>query len=126
LLPSPSSYGYISKIIETSSKMFQRLYLAIVTDCYNQVTQKPLSTGVIVSHQTCGDMLRFNPHWHYTILEGGIDEKDSSYHIPIKDTSQLTEVFRNRVIKLFVQRGLLQKSFAQKLLGWKHSGFSII
>jgi len=30
-----------------------------------------------------------------------------------------------RVVQLFVQKGLLQKSFAQKLLGWKHSGFSV-
>ena len=60
-----------------------------------------------------------------SILEGGIDEKGSFHHIPIKDTSQLTEVFRKRVIKLFVEKGLLQKSFARKLLCWKHSGFSV-
>jgi len=70
-------------------------------------------------------MMRFNPHWHCIILEGGIDEKGFFHHIPIKDTSQLTEVFRKRVIQLFVEKGLLQKSFAQKLLGWKHSGFSV-
>ena len=70
-------------------------------------------------------MMRFNPHWHCIILEGGIDEKGSFHHIPIKDTFQLTEVFRRRVIQLFVEKGLLQKSFAMKLLGWKHSGFSV-
>ena len=70
-------------------------------------------------------MLRFNPHWHCIILEGGIDEEDSFHHIPIKDTSKLAEVFRRRVIKLFVEKDLLQKSFAMKLLGWKHSGVSV-
>jgi len=38
---------------------------------------------------------------------------------------KLAEVFRRRVIKLFVEKDLLQKSFAMKLLGWKHSGFSV-
>ena len=70
-------------------------------------------------------MLRFNSHWHCIILEGGIDEEGSFHHIPIKDTSQLIEVFRRRVIKLFVETGLLQKSFPMKLLSWKHSGFSV-
>jgi hypothetical protein len=40
-------------------------------------------------------------------LEGGIDEGGSFHHIPIKDTSPLAEVFRRRVLKLFVDRGLL-------------------
>jgi hypothetical protein len=70
-------------------------------------------------------MLRFNPHWHCIILEGGIDEEGPFHHIPIKDTSQLTGVFRRRVIKLFVDRGLLDRRFALKILSWKHSGFSV-
>ena len=102
-----------------------KIIFVIVTYFYKEVVHKPLRTGLIVSHQTFGDMLRFNPHWHCIILEGGIDEEGSFHHIPIKDTSQLTEVFRRRVMKLFVETGLLQKSFAMKLLSWKHSGFSV-
>ena len=46
------------------------------------------------------------------------------------DTAKLTEVFRRRVIKLFVDRGLLCRysaacSFALKILSWQHSGFSV-
>ncbi len=58
-------------------------------------------------------------------MEGGIDEAGSFHHIPIKDTASLTEVFRRRVIKLFVDRGLLDRRFALKILSWKHSGFSV-
>jgi hypothetical protein len=46
-------------------------------------------------------------------------------HIPIKDTSPLIDVFRRRVLKLFVDRGLLDPHFARKMLSWKHSGFSM-
>jgi hypothetical protein len=58
-------------------------------------------------------------------LEGGIDETGSFHHIPIKNAASLTEVFRRRVIKLFVNRGLLERRFALKILSWKHSGFSV-
>jgi hypothetical protein len=58
-------------------------------------------------------------------LEGGIDEAGSFHHIPIKDTSPLTEVFRRRVLKLFVDLDLLDPHFARKILSRKHSGFSV-
>ena len=69
--------------------------------------------------------MRWNPHFHCIVLEGGIDEAGSLHHIPIKNTARITEVFRNRVIKLFVDRGLLDRSFALKILSWQHSGFSV-
>ena len=43
----------------------------------------------------------------------------------IKNTAKLAEVFRGYVIKLFVDRGLLDRSFALKILSWHHSGFSV-
>jgi len=82
-------------------------------------------TGIIVSYQSFGDLLRFNPHYHGIVLEGGIDETGSFHHMPVKDTSLLTEVFRRRVLKLFVNRGLFDPHFARKILAWKHSGFSV-
>ena len=102
-----------------------KIIFSIINDYYNEVANTVVKTGVLVSYQTYGDMMRHNPHWHCIILEGGIDENGSFHHIPIKDTSQLTELFRRRVIQLFVQKGLLQKSFARRLLCWKHSGFSV-
>jgi hypothetical protein len=36
----------------------------------------------------------------------------------------MVEVFRRRVIKLLVDRELLNENFARNLLSWKHSGFS--
>ncbi len=69
--------------------------------------------------------MRWNPHYHCLVLEGGIDETGFIHHIPIKDTASFTEVFRRRVIKLFIDRGLLDRRFALKILSWKHSGFSV-
>ena len=35
------------------------------------------------------------------------------------------EVFRRRVVWLLVEKELLAEDFAIRLLGWKHSGFSV-
>ena len=69
--------------------------------------------------------MRFNSHHYCLVLEGGIDEADSFHHISIKDVASHTEVFRRQVIKLFVDRGLLDRRFSLKILSWKHSGFSV-
>jgi hypothetical protein len=37
----------------------------------------------------------------------------------------LIEVFRRGVLKLFVDRGMLDLHFACKILSWKHPGFSV-
>jgi len=102
-----------------------RIIFSIIQDFYNESAPAALKTASVVSYQSFGDLLRFNPHYHCLVLEGGIDEAGSFYHIPIKDTASLTEVFRRRVIKLFVDRGLLDRRFALKILSWKHSGFSV-
>jgi hypothetical protein len=67
--------------------------------------------------------MRLNPHFHCIVLEGGIDEKGSFHHIPIKDTARITEVLRRRVIKLFVDRGLLDHSFALKILSSRDGNY---
>ena len=36
----------------------------------------------------------------------------------------MTDLFRRRLIKLLVDRELLNEDFARNLLSWKHSGFS--
>ena len=40
-------------------------------------------------------------------------------------SQSMVEVFRRRLIKLLVQRELLNDDFARNLLSWSHSGFSI-
>jgi hypothetical protein len=102
-----------------------RIIFSIIHDFYSETVKTRIKTGVVVSYQSFGDLMRWNPHYHCLVLEGGIDERSSFHHIPIKDTSPLTEVFRRRILKLFVERGLLDSHFARKILSWKHSGFSV-
>ena len=108
------------------------IIFSIIYDYYTATAKTTVKTGVIVSYQSFGDLMRWNPHFHYIVLEGGIDEAGSFHHIilSIKDTAKLTEVFRRRVIKLFVDRELLCRysaacGFALKIPSWQHSGFSV-
>ena len=77
-----------------------RIIFSIIQDFYNESAPAALKTASVVSYQSFGDLVRWNP-------------------------ASLTEVFRRRVIKLFVDRGLLERRFALKILSWKHSGFSV-
>jgi hypothetical protein len=62
-----------------------RLISNILTKYYSAAAGKELDTGIVSAFQTYGDMLRFNPHWHCIVLEGGIDENGDFYHAPHLD-----------------------------------------
>ncbi len=104
---------------------FSKIIFSIINEYYNEASQTPLKTGAIISYQSFGDLMRANPHWHAIILEGGIDCYGKFHSIPIKNTSNLTQLFRRRVIRYFVNKKLLNEKFASNLLSWKHSGFSV-
>lgn len=86
---------------------------------------KKIDTGMILSYQTSGDFARWNPHWHALLIEGGFDEEGKFVYLPISSTRQMTELFRKLVIKHFQGKKLINDKFAQNLLSWKNSGFSI-
>ena len=58
-------------------------------------------------------------HEFYAMMGG------TFFYIPFSGLQSMVEVFRRRVIKLLVDRKLLNEDFAGNLLCWKHSGFSI-
>jgi len=47
-----------------------RLIYDILGEFYCAAAGRPLLTGIVVAHQTFGDMLRWNPHFHAIVLEG--------------------------------------------------------
>jgi hypothetical protein len=59
------------------------------------------------------------------VLEGGFDSHDRFFFIPLGANEALSEIWRRRVVALFLSKGLLNPDFAGKLLSWRHSGFSI-
>jgi len=59
------------------------------------------------------------------VLEGGFDRYDRFFFIPLGANEALAEIWRCKVVALFLDKGLLNPNFAQTLLKWRHSGFSI-
>ena len=80
---------------------------------------------MVIAHQTFGDMLRWNPHFHSIVLEGGFDEEGNFVFIPFSGLEKMTEYFRRKVINLFLKKNLISVDFTRNLLSWKNSGFSI-
>jgi hypothetical protein len=102
-----------------------RLIYRIIDEFYAEAAGRPLRTGMVIAHQSFGDHLRWNPHFHAIVLEGGFDDEGTFFYIPFSGLQSMVEVFRRWVIKLLVGRGLLNEDFARNLLSWRHSGFSI-
>ncbi len=50
-------------------------------------------------------MLRWNPHFHAIVLEGGFDEYGRFFYIPFNGLQAMVELFRRRVIRLLTEKG---------------------
>jgi hypothetical protein len=105
--------------------MLSRLIFSLIAEFYSAAAGKPITTAAVVAYQPFGDSLRFNPHFHALILEGGFDSGGQFYYLPISDTTSMAECLRRRSIALFLKLDLITQSFSETLLCWKHSGFSV-
>jgi len=101
------------------------LIFNLITQFYRTAAGKPITTAAVIAYHPFGDSLRFNPHFHALILEGGFDFTGQFYHLPIHDTARLAECLRQRTIGLFLKLSLITQPFAENLLCWRHSGFSV-
>lgn len=97
----------------------------MISDFYREVAGKEIHTGMVIAHQTFGDMLRWNPHFHAILLEGGFDDDGTFVYLPFSGLEKMTEYFRRTVLEFFTDKKLLTEQFARNMLSWKHSGFSI-
>jgi hypothetical protein len=84
-----------------------------------------LSVGIVLSIQTHGSLLNWNPHVHALITDGGFLPDGTFVSLPVHDTEVLCEALRRAVLKLFVDRELYEPEVADGMLAWMHSGFSV-
>jgi hypothetical protein len=80
---------------------------------------------MVLAYQTSGEFLRWNPHFHCLVLEGGFDETGRFVHVPAADLHRMSEYFRRLVIKFFLKKELISAKIATSLINWRHSGFSV-
>jgi hypothetical protein len=102
-----------------------RLIHRMMVDFQSAAAGKPITGGSVLAYQSSGEFLRFHPHVHEIVLEGGFDEQGRFCHIPLGNLQNMCQVFRRRVIALFLDRKLIDRSRAASMLSWHHSGFSL-
>jgi hypothetical protein len=102
-----------------------RLIFALMQNFYDKASKKNIKTGMVLAYQSSGEFLRWNPHYHCIVLEGGFDEDGRFVHIPFGDLQRMSEYFRRMIIKFFLKKQLINASLATKLINWRHSGFSV-
>jgi len=92
---------------------------------FEVLARSELVPGVIAAIQTFGDQINFHPHLHFLVTEGGVDQAGLFHKVPRIDDSRLVEVFNREVLAFLVGKELLSPEWAERLLSWLHTGFSV-
>ncbi len=102
----------------------------IANECLLEFLRRSLNRptghlGMVMTIHTFGDYMRYNSHIHALVADGLFTDNGMFYVAPKVSTTPLEQLFRVRVIQMLVEEELLAPDLARKLLGWKHSGFSV-
>ena len=80
--------------------------------------------GIILFVQTFGDLVNFNPHIHVLAADGVFDADGDFRVLPPIPRKVLEPWFRKEVLALLRREGLVSVALAEKMLAWRHTGFS--
>jgi hypothetical protein len=79
--------------------------------------------AVVLTLQTAGEALNFNPHLHGLLADGTFDATGSFMPFPAINTERMEEHFRDHVLAELVTRGLITDEVPAQILSQEHSGF---
>jgi len=102
----------------------------IANECLLEFLRRSLNRpagqlGMVMTIHTFGEYMGYNCHIHALVADGLFTENGMFYVAPRVSTTPLEQLLRVRVIRMLVEEELLAPELARKLLGWKHSGFSV-
>jgi len=80
--------------------------------------------GLVMVIHTFGDYARFHPHLH-AIAADGLFRPSGTFYVLPKSDKQLEEIFRSRILAMLKRKGRIVDDLIQKLMNWRHSGFSV-
>jgi ribosomal protein S27E len=81
--------------------------------------------GVVMAIHTFGEYLDFHPHLHVLATDGLFGEADTFHMLPVGSLKPLEAIFREKVLRMLVDKGRLPPERAEMLRKWKHSGFNV-
>jgi hypothetical protein len=102
-----------------------RSALRSLTRYFEFVAGRDITPGVMAAIQTFGDRINLHPHLHLLVTEGGMDRAGLFPKIPRIDDSRLAELFAREVLGMLVRKELLSREWEERLLSWRHTGFSV-
>jgi len=83
-------------------------------------TQSP---ALVLTVQTAGEALNFNPHLHGLLADGTFETSGKFTPLAAIDTDALSQHFESGVLAALVTRGLITDDNAAQILAQEHSGF---
>jgi len=92
---------------------------------FHALTGTELIPGVVAVIQTFGQKINFHPHAHLLVTEGGEDRDGHFHHIPAFSDGLLAQMFAREVFSLLLREELISQALVEKIMGWRHSGFSV-
>ncbi len=75
--------------------------------------------------QTFGDLVTFNPHIHALVADGVFLPSGVFKVLPPLPEAALRDALRHRVSGFLCTERVLDAELAQRMLKWRHSGFSV-
>ena len=79
--------------------------------------------GAILTINTAGQFLAFNPHIHGIVTCGGFLANGDFEAAPAIDMKTVRELFEAKVFSLLREKGLISHELVDKIRSWKHTGF---
>ena len=67
-----------------------RLIFCMIQNYFNEAAKTAVEGASLLCFQSFGDFLRYNPHWHAIVLEGGFDGDGNFIHISFDNLQQMT------------------------------------
>ncbi|MGB8951983.1 MAG: transposase [Candidatus Aminicenantales bacterium] len=75
--------------------------------------------------QTFGDRINFHPHLHFLVTDGGVDAAGAFHKVSSLNDDRIAEIFAREVLGYLVRKELLSPEWVERILSWRHTGFSV-
>ena len=106
---------FLGKLCNIVERLFARFYAS---------ARHGARPGLILFVQTFGDLVNFNPHIHVLAADGAFDAEGGFSVLPPIARKVLEPWFRKEILALLRREGLVSAALAEKMLAWRHTGFS--
>ena len=107
---------FLGKLCNIVERLFARFYAS---------ARPGARPGIILFVQTFGDLVNFNPHIHVLAADGAFDADGGFSVLPPIPRKLLEASFRKGVLDLLRREGLVSDLLAERMLAWRHTGFSV-